>query len=99
MICSLFCFFVFFQAEDGIRDFHVTGVQTCALPILGAWPWWRGHAVAGGGWGGLRGGWRAAVEAAAGWWGQGGLAAGRVAAKVPAALVDRTVMGSAQHDQ
>src|SRR5690606_40864432 len=24
---------VFFQAEDGIRDFHVTGVQTCALPI------------------------------------------------------------------
>src|SRR5690606_39416360 len=24
----------FFQAEDGIRDFHVTGVQTCALPIL-----------------------------------------------------------------
>src|SRR5690606_39972780 len=28
-VCSLF----FFQAEDGIRDFHVTGVQTCALPI------------------------------------------------------------------
>src|SRR6266511_4820742 len=29
-------FFVFFfQAEDGIRDFHVTGVQTCALPISG----------------------------------------------------------------
>src|SRR5690606_40665013 len=26
------CFF--FQAEDGIRDFHVTGVQTCALPIF-----------------------------------------------------------------
>src|SRR5690606_16247107 len=27
-------FFIFFsQAEDGIRDFHVTGVQTCALPI------------------------------------------------------------------
>src|SRR5690606_39917694 len=26
----------FFQAEDGIRDFHVTGVQTCALPILEA---------------------------------------------------------------
>src|SRR5690606_39507861 len=23
----------FFKAEDGIRDFHVTGVQTCALPI------------------------------------------------------------------
>src|SRR5207302_8251811 len=28
-------FFFFFQAEDGIRDFHVTGVQTCALPISG----------------------------------------------------------------
>src|SRR5690606_39429985 len=27
-------FVFFFQAEDGIRDFHVTGVQTCALPIL-----------------------------------------------------------------
>src|SRR5690606_40617540 len=26
----------FFQAEDGIRDFHVTGVQTCALPIFRA---------------------------------------------------------------
>src|SRR5690606_39830621 len=26
----------FFQAEEGIRDFHVTGVQTCALPIFGA---------------------------------------------------------------
>src|SRR5690606_39851567 len=25
---------VFCQAEDGIRDFHVTGVQTCALPIF-----------------------------------------------------------------
>src|SRR5690606_29850372 len=25
-----------FQAEDGIRGFHVTGVQTCALPILGS---------------------------------------------------------------
>ena len=25
---------VFFQAEDGIRDYDVTGVQTCALPIL-----------------------------------------------------------------
>src|SRR5262249_58726176 len=27
-------FFFFFQAEDGIRDWSVTGVQTCALPIL-----------------------------------------------------------------
>src|SRR5690606_39819741 len=32
--CCRACFF-FFQAEDGIRDFHVTGVQTCALPIYG----------------------------------------------------------------
>src|SRR6266508_5603978 len=31
-----FVLFFFFQAEDGIRDGHVTGVQTCALPI---WPW------------------------------------------------------------
>src|SRR6266508_202741 len=29
-------FVFFFQAEDGIRDGHVTGVQTCALPILHA---------------------------------------------------------------
>src|SRR6266850_1618680 len=27
-------FVFFFQAEDGIRDYKVTGVQTCALPIL-----------------------------------------------------------------
>src|SRR5438034_3262215 len=35
-----FCFFFFFfQAEDGIRDHCVTGVQTCALPICcHAWP-------------------------------------------------------------
>src|SRR2546422_11444445 len=32
----LSCFFFFFQAEDGIRDVAVTGVQTCALPISGA---------------------------------------------------------------
>src|SRR5438093_9544055 len=30
-----FYFFFFFQAEDGIRDWSVTGVQTCALPISG----------------------------------------------------------------
>src|SRR5437762_6655519 len=30
----LLCFVFFFQAEDGIRDTSVTGVQTCALPIL-----------------------------------------------------------------
>src|SRR5690606_40252528 len=33
LVVSLFLFCFFFQAEDGIRDFHVTGVQTCALPI------------------------------------------------------------------
>src|SRR5437016_6619301 len=31
---TLLFFFFFFQAEDGIRDWSVTGVQTCALPIL-----------------------------------------------------------------
>src|SRR5882762_445754 len=30
---SFILFFFFFQAEDGIRDSSVTGVQTCALPI------------------------------------------------------------------
>src|SRR5688572_32031401 len=34
-LCMLFFFFFFFQAEDGIRDLTVTGVQTCALPIFG----------------------------------------------------------------
>src|SRR2546430_10355850 len=34
-LCRLLCYiFFFFQAEDGIRDLTVTGVQTCALPIL-----------------------------------------------------------------
>src|SRR5437870_7494961 len=37
MLCKalmgMFVRFFFFQAEDGIRDGHVTGVQTCALPI------------------------------------------------------------------
>src|SRR5699024_11842578 len=32
-LCSI-SFFFFFQAEDGIRDRNVTGVQTCALPIF-----------------------------------------------------------------
>src|SRR3712207_8558572 len=39
LTCCL-CFFFFFQAEDGIRDIGVTGVQTCALPIykaIGGW--------------------------------------------------------------
>src|SRR6266496_5960176 len=42
--------FFFFQAEDGIRDLYVTGVQTCALPISSRTPrgcaararWWWG---------------------------------------------------------
>src|SRR5438128_5660895 len=33
-LISLLVVFFFFQAEDGIRDATVTGVQTCALPIL-----------------------------------------------------------------
>src|SRR5438093_11411581 len=37
VLVSLGSFF-FFQAEDGIRDWSVTGVQTCALPILGVVP-------------------------------------------------------------
>src|SRR2546429_1743053 len=32
-LVSVYLFFFFFQAEDGIRDVAVTGVQTCALPI------------------------------------------------------------------
>src|SRR2546430_7601386 len=35
-------FFFFFQAEDGIRDLTVTGVQTCALPILPLAAWAAG---------------------------------------------------------
>src|SRR6266508_6318720 len=35
MIYLYFNFFFCFQEEDGIRDGHVTGVQTCALPISG----------------------------------------------------------------
>src|SRR5256885_2786672 len=35
VLCLSLCFF--FQAEDGIRDYKVTGVQTCALPILVEW--------------------------------------------------------------
>src|SRR5436305_787166 len=44
-------FFFFFQAEDGIRDADVTGVQTCALPIF----LWQAHA-------GLAGVWLAAGD-------------------------------------
>src|SRR5256885_6625121 len=40
-VYSIFVFFFFFQAEDGIRDYKVTGVQTCALPIsmFAFWLW------------------------------------------------------------
>src|SRR5437762_7950643 len=34
LLYVFFFFFFFFQAEDGIRDTSVTGVQTCALPIF-----------------------------------------------------------------
>src|SRR5687768_17886645 len=34
LILLFFFYFFFFQAEDGIRDVAVTGVQTCALPIF-----------------------------------------------------------------
>src|SRR2546427_591865 len=43
LLVSLTLCFFFFQAEDGIRDLTVTGVQTCALPISwsrSAWPAW-----------------------------------------------------------
>src|SRR5216683_3943343 len=41
-----FCFFFFFQAEDGIRDLIVTGVQTCALPIwLVRREFWENRAI------------------------------------------------------
>src|SRR3712207_8708024 len=40
MFSSVFVFF-FFQAEDGIRDIGVTGVQTCALPICPKSGRWR----------------------------------------------------------
>src|SRR5205807_6664603 len=34
-LCVVVCVVFFFQAEDGIRDYKVTGVQTCALPLAG----------------------------------------------------------------
>src|SRR5438876_2319833 len=37
MLVVVLSFFFFFQAEDGIRDGRVTGVQTCALPICSRW--------------------------------------------------------------
>src|SRR5437868_280297 len=41
------CFFFFFQAEDGIRDRNVTGVQTCALPICSRAYRWGEDGLAG----------------------------------------------------
>src|SRR2546427_6592090 len=38
-MCHVEFFFFFFQAEDGIRDLTVTGVQTCALPICVQTAW------------------------------------------------------------
>src|SRR5215203_682276 len=43
-------FFFFFQAEDGIRDIGVTGVQTCALPILMSGAIWVRDTLAAAGW-------------------------------------------------
>src|SRR2546430_5918905 len=44
--CAFLLFFFFFQAEDGIRDLTVTGVQTCALPISDP-VIWRTHMLTG----------------------------------------------------
>src|SRR6185369_17499511 len=69
---GLSCFF-FFQAEDGIRDSSVTGVQTCALPIshaeragaaAGAGGAWRARRARGARGAGRTGGARRAVAAA-----------------------------------
>src|SRR5215203_6487501 len=51
MRCTLCGHFFFFQAEDGIRDIGVTGVQTCALPISKTLPGPTIHAVWPGRWG------------------------------------------------
>src|SRR5690606_6340228 len=40
-------FYFIFQAEDGIRDFHVTGVQTCALPIWLSQHLWQHYVYTG----------------------------------------------------
>src|SRR2546429_6520378 len=47
-VTSRFFLFFFFQAEDGIRDVAVTGVQTCALPIFDQLGRVGGHADRGG---------------------------------------------------
>src|SRR5256885_13315533 len=45
-VINLYNLFFFFQAEDGIRDYKVTGVQTCALPIF-QFNIFAGHALRG----------------------------------------------------
>ena len=40
-VCVCVCLFFFFQAEDGVRDRLVTGVQTCALPISWNFLWFN----------------------------------------------------------
>src|SRR5690625_7928471 len=47
MLVHLLSVIFFFQAEDGIRDGHVTGVQTCALPILEMGPMRMGNTLMG----------------------------------------------------
>src|SRR5437667_9316196 len=64
-----FFFFFFFQAEDGIRDRDVTGVQTCALPIFAAFA--RPPMVAASA--------KAARKPNAGWIGSNALAAMKIA--------------------
>src|SRR2546426_9578993 len=49
LVILMFILFFFFQAEDGIRDYKVTGVQTCALPICERARWWEGELRAGAG--------------------------------------------------
>src|SRR5258706_7983848 len=62
-------FFFFFQAEDGIRDWSVTGVQTCALPILASFvyalPFGRGRSIGSS--------WNRAIDAVLGGWQMNGI--------------------------
>src|SRR5207302_5686283 len=64
-------YFFFFQAEDGIRDFHVTGVQTCALPIYSWLPLTLGEGctlcVAGSLFK-IRSGWSIIIASTCGWY-------------------------------
>src|SRR5207245_6446328 len=81
------CVYFYFQAEDGIRDATVTGVQTCALPICVLEP---GHVLDGNGAhvcalaGGARAGWR----------GRGGLRPGGSVANLRCLFGRRTGPGA-----